>query len=255
MDYWFPTKLVEAKPNPWQGKHRLTKEDWFAASNSRNTLLCHARGSHIAYVDDLSVLMPGWFNAVKQAVAGNYICCGSYQKVSKLSVKDGKVIAWEDAKNSEGKPVGLDNRRNVQMPDLADCGGHWMYGCSVVIPINMLLAINGWPEDLCDGHGFEDVLTGLCLKNNGFPMKFDKRMMTLESEEHHHIEKSFRREDYGKSPNDKSHAALGIAQQSKSFPNTYNVAEMRQTILNGGEFPVRQIPDREWYTKKHLSEL
>src|SRR5438309_7276872 len=47
---------VPPKPTVWQGPHRLTNKDFFAPSNARNTALCYATGSHIAYVDDLSLL-------------------------------------------------------------------------------------------------------------------------------------------------------------------------------------------------------
>src|ERR1043165_3971320 len=44
---------VKPKPNVWQGEHRLTKEDWWAMSNARNTALCLCKADYIAYVDDL----------------------------------------------------------------------------------------------------------------------------------------------------------------------------------------------------------
>ena len=90
--------VYQPKPCVWQGPHRLTKQDWFAASNARNTGLCYARDGWIAYVDDLSVLMPGWLNAVREAMAGNYIVLGAYKKVKNLVVENGVVRScWEFA--------------------------------------------------------------------------------------------------------------------------------------------------------------
>src|SRR5690242_6444100 len=42
-----PYRVVRPKPSVWQGEHRLTKEDWFAASNARNTGLCLANSDWI----------------------------------------------------------------------------------------------------------------------------------------------------------------------------------------------------------------
>jgi hypothetical protein len=70
---------VPPKPNVWNGAHRLTKVNWFAASNARNTAICLAPDGFIAFVDDVSVLRPGWGNAVRRAMDGDgyTITCGA----------------------------------------------------------------------------------------------------------------------------------------------------------------------------------
>lgn len=241
------------KPCVWQGPHRLTKQDWFAASNARNTALCLAPDGWLVYVDDISVLMPGWLNAVQEAIAGNYIALGAYKKVRDLRVEKGEVISFFE------HPAGVDSRWNFGKDNEAvPATGGMMFGCSVAMPVEALLTINGWPEDLCDGCGSEDYCCGLALQNNGYQFKYDRRMLTLESEELHHVEPAFRREDYGVSPNDKSHGILNIAMSSKNFPNSFGeggIRALRERVLKGEPFPVPGVPDREWYTKKLLSEL
>jgi glycosyltransferase involved in cell wall biosynthesis len=253
------------KPNLWQGKHRLTKENWFAASNARNTALCYALDGWIAYVDDLSVLMPGWLDGVRRAMRDNYIMLGSYRKVKNLSVDNGVVKSFDDY------PQGHDNRWGQSSGDLYSCGGNWLYGCSCAMPVQALLDINGWPEALCDGLGFEDVCCGIALGNTGkYSFRYDRCSITLESEEDHHKEPAFRREDWhfeggvpklgGNGHDDKSHAALNTAMQSKYFPQYFgdgfeDIASLRKYILGGGQFPVRHHPDRDWYAKLLLSEL
>lgn len=252
------TIITPPKPSVWQGPHRLTKEDYFAASNARNTALCYAPDGWIAYVDDLSVLMPGWLNCIKEAMAGNYIVCGSYRKVKKLVVENGEVKSFD--------PFSDDNRLAQTKQDVMPCGGNWMYGCSVAGPVEAFLTVNGWPEDLCDGMGFEDCVMGIAMRNAGFDMRYDRRMMTLESEEHHHGEgAAFRKDDWhfengvpvrgGNGRDDKSHAVLNIAYQSKRFPNSYDIRELRASILAGGEFPIQKTPEHEWYSKLPLAEL
>lgn len=255
-DYPLPIRVVTPKPSVWQGPHRLTKENWWSASNARNTALCYAPDGYICYVDDLSVLQSGWLKCVKEAMDGGYVACGTYQKVKKLVVENGVV------KSFEAFPDGMDTRRRIVLGSgLYACNGDWLYGCSVAMPVEAALTVNGWPEDLCDGLGSEDYVMGLALGNAGYHLKYDTRMLTLESEEHHHVEQIFhpgKRSDYGVSPNDKSHAVLNIARQSKYFPNSFGeggIRALREKILNGGEFPIPKSPDREWYTKKLLSEL
>ena len=255
----FPILATEPKPSVWQGAHRLTRTDWFAASNARNTALCYAPDGYIAYVDDLSVLMPGWLSAVREALAGNYVVCGAYRKVRQLRVEKGAVVSYD------GFFQGLDQRWQFVKSDPTPAESGWLFGCSCGMPVEFLLEINGWAEDLCDGLGFEDCCTGIVLHNTGHKMMYDRRMLTLESEEHHHTEPAFRKEDWhfedgkpvpgGNRHDDKSHAALHIAQGSKNFPNHFNIRELRQTVLNGGEFPVDLNPRHDWYTKVPLCDL
>lgn len=244
-------KHVTPKPNVWQGEHRLTKENWFAAANARNTGLCLAPTDWIAYCDDLSVLAPTWLEAVRRSQVGNYIALGAYKKVRSLVVDKGRVLSCEEF------PGGLDARLR-HGGEVVSCGGDWMYGCSVAGPVEAFLAVNGWPEAF-DGLSFEDVCMGICIGNTGrFSFRYDKSMLTLESEEDHYIEKPMIRSDYGVSPKDKSHAALNIAKGSKWFPNFFGeegIRGLRDRVLKGEPFPILQIPDREWFTGKLLSEL
>jgi hypothetical protein len=254
---------VTPKPSVWQGPHRLTKEDWFSASNARNTALCLAedfgKGGAIVYVDDLSVLLPGWLSSVRDAMSNNYIVCGAYRKVKNLVVENGDVKSFTQFSD--------DNRLQYAHNDLTPCGGNWLYGCSVAGPVESFLSVNGWPEDLCDGMGFEDCCMGMVLANAGHQLIYDRRMMTYESEEHHHIPGAqFRKEDWhigsdgkpvkgGNGATDKSHAVLNIAMASKRFPNSYDIRELRAKVLAGESFPIPQSPRHEWFTKQPLEEL
>ncbi len=245
--------LTPPKPSIWQGPHRLTKENWFAASNARNTGLCFAPDGFIAYVDDLSVLGPHWLQSVREAMAGNYIALGSYEKHNKMIVENGKLIY--------SQPYSHDSRVSHSKGDVTSCGGDWLYGCSLAGPVQAFLDVNGWPESICDGLGFEDCCMGIALGNlNRYSFRFDRRMRTTESEELHSVGEIYTHSDFGKSPLDKSHAALNMAKQCKFFEQYLgdgfnNISELRQHILNGGEFPIRKHPDREWFSKTLLCEL
>lgn len=250
-DYPVPVETVCVKPTVWQGEHRLTKEDWFAASNARNTGLCLAPDGYIAFVDDLSVLMPGWLRNVRQAINWNGITLGAYKKVKNLVVEDGVAKSWDEFKQ------GIDSRLSQSTGKTIPCGGEWLFGCSLVAPVESLLTVGGFPE-FCDGMGFEDSIMGLALQNAGFHFQYCPSMLTLESDELHSQLPVMKRSDYGVSPLDKSHSALNIVQSGcKYFENYYEggIRKMREEVLSGKPFPVVGNPKNEWYTGKLLSEL
>lgn len=238
---------VSPKPTAWQGYYKQTKADWFANSNARNTAICFAPDGYIAFVDDLSVLMPGWLAAVREAQAGGYIACGAYRKVFELSV--GENVTYVD------NPQGHDGRwRFGNDVSPARCGGNWMYGCSVAAPVDAFLEINGYPE-ACDGMGYEDCVTGTAIERRGFTLKYDRRMLTIESEEGHHVGTPMIRQDQGLSPNDKSHAMLARYAGVTRFDNPFDLRKMRGSILLGEEFPLPAPNQVEWFTGKKLSDL
>jgi glycosyltransferase involved in cell wall biosynthesis len=242
---------VEPKPCVWQGEHRLTKEDWFAPANARNTALCLAPDGYIAFVDDLSVLLPGWLDRVKAAMEGGYIVCGSYQKVKDLVVENGEVKSFTDY------PQGHDSRLRFASSDLHPCEGGWLYGCSCAMPVEALLTIGGWTE-FVDGMGSEDQMTGLTLQNAGFKLFYDKKMMTYESEELHHAEPGLGRTDKGISPDDKSHRALNIILSgTKFFDNYYagGIRAERERVQRGEPFTIRNNPQHDWFDSQRISEM
>lgn len=239
------------KPCVWQGHHRKTREDFFAASNARNTALCLCEAEYIAYVDDLSVAMPGWLSAVIEACQHDRVTLGAYRKVHDLVVSDeGIVTRFRDA------PMCHDIRQGADHP--VKCRGQWLYGCSLVGPVERFLRVGGWPEALCDGMGYEDTTMGTMMENDGTEFYYDARMMTWESEELHHVGKKMRRDDYGVSPKDKSHAVVHASRNVKFHENYFGpegIRGLRQRVLAGESFPVPQIPEHEWFTGKRLEEL
>lgn len=255
---------VTPKPSVWQGKHRLTKADYFAAANARNTALCHAPDGWIAFVDDLSVLMPGWLASVREAMAGNYIVCGAYRKVNKLAVSNGFVLGFED------NPSGHDGRWwKGSNTTAVDCSQwpEWSYGASLCAPVESFLTIGGWPE-ICDSNGGEDSCTGFMLANNRWRPAtgffYDRRMLTYESEELHAQLPRFLREDPckgdpdAKPRDDMSHAMLRVLKNRTAHPGFFGdegIRGLRQRILSGEPFPIVGIPEHRWFDHAKLSDL
>jgi hypothetical protein len=172
---------VPPKPTVWQGKYKLTPKHYFDAANSRNTGVCLAPDGHIVFVDDLSVLKPRWLVRVKQHVKAGVVACGAFEKVKKLMVENGGIVSYEKF------APGMDSRmKTVTTWEPKECPPNWTFGCSIVIPVELLLKINGYPEALCAGMGYEDSITGLVMQKQGAKFVFDPVMVTLEDEDMHH---------------------------------------------------------------------
>lgn len=270
-----PITHVTPKPTVWQGKHRLTKENYFAASNTRNTALCLAQDGYIAYADDLSVLVPGWLAQVRDAMNGGWIACGAFSKVKDLVVENGQIVSfagWPDepfpsiiplpiqimASAKQGYSKGFDSRWDaVNELEPFPCEGNFHYGCSLAMPVEALLAVNGFDED-CDSMSGEDYICGLMLRQKGFELRYCKRMLTLESEDLHFLEPPFKRIIKPKPGwKDSSHTILDWVRNGgrNRAPNYSDMRNLRSRVLAGEPFPVAQIPQHDWRDGQPINEM
>ncbi len=264
-----PPNLIHESPKPtvWQGAHRLCLKEYFAAANARNTAICYSDAGYVAFVDDLSILAEGWLKAVREAMKYGYVACGAYRKVLKLDLSPNGEVSFENY------PEGWDHRWQHGDPKKAvKCHSNWLFGCSVAAPVNAFLKINGWPE-LADssGIGMEDCLTGMALEASGHELRYDRRMLTYESEERHHINNGqFLRVDMGvgrkveiqpgvSHPDEAGHRLLNMLRGKTRFDNDFgpfpDLAALRLHVLAGGQFPIVNRPTHHFYDNIPLSEL
>lgn len=246
-----PVTHVPPKSSVWQGPYRLTSIDYFAASNTRNTALLLAPDGWIVYVDDLSVILPGWMDAVRLAMDGGYVAAGAYKKVNDLVVENGNVISHTE------HPKGIDSRWHYGDKPITIPGSQ-LFGCSMAAPVDWLLDIGGWDED-CDSVGGEDYALGMMLQSHGRTIKYCRKMLTFEDDLAHGEEPPVVRIDKGVSPHDKSHAMLHMIHGGRrSAPNYFGpggIRAVRQRILAGEQFPITRVPDRDWFDGQLLSEM
>lgn len=246
------SKHIEPKPYVWSGKHRLTSRNYFSAASFRNTAIIVCQTEYLVFVDDISVLLPGWLDAVKRAVEFPGITLGAYKKVKNLIVEHGEVKSFEPF------PPGVDSRWNHGSDtDTVIASGSWLFGCSFAAPLEALLKVNGSDEN-SDPSGGEDYTLGIRLQNAGYSFRYDRRMLTYESEELHHIEPPFLRIDPGQSPRDRSHALLHLAMGSNYAANFFGdggIRAVRERVLAGEPMPIIKIPQHDFFTGKPLSEM
>ena len=254
-EQWHPQILVRftrPKPTVWQGDSRLTKDNWWAASNSRNTGIALCQTDWIAFQDDRSVLLPGWLDAVREAMAGNYAVFGSYQKRTGMEVKAGVITHGGIVTGEDSRVAYVKEHRANNAPTPAP--GAWAFGCTLALPLEWVLKVNGYDET-CDGLSMEDVIFGMMLENNGYELKFDRRMAIVEDRTVDQLSKPMKREDKGVSPNDKSHALLAMLKDLKQARHNLNLREIRNTMLAGGKWPPPWGPTVDWYDQQPLAEM
>lgn len=240
-------KWITPKPTIWQGKHRKTKEDWWAASNARNTGLCLADTEWIAWVDDRCVLGPQWLQSIRDAMEGGYAVFGAYEKRHGMKVENGVIV-------EPGTVTGVDHRiAHVQAELPAPCPGNWCYGCSVALPVEWALQIGGF-EQAMDGMSFEDVIFGLMIQNNGWPRCYDPRFKIIEDRTPEQCGKTYRREDKGVSPQDKSHRSLELFGGARQTTNRHQLWQSRQAVQAGKPFPVLLDSTTDWFDGEPIDE-
>lgn len=264
---------VAPLPSAVNGEHRLTTKDYFSAANARNTGIVYAEHDYIMYIDDLSVLSPTWFGGVIEAAQEGYILEGAYRKDKKMIVDDGILISSE--------PDGTDSRWNLCGEGLQQGQPTWLYGCSVGMPVETLLELNGW-DTIGDCIGYEDCCLGLQLEKTNSFFAYDKRVLTIESSEHHFIEgNSFCRIDPETTeekyfellskyvvekttyknidPFDASHAIIDITKQSPlgAIGNKFDLRELKEKVKRGEEITVddMKFPTHFWFDEKPFTEM
>lgn len=246
------------KPTVWSGPYRLTKQDWWSKSNSLNTAICICKTDWIAFVDDRSVLLPGWLDCVKEAMAGNYVVCGAYEKRTGMTVengviKHGGIVTGKDVREEYCEKYYAPPQHGLKPPYKAP--GEWTFGCSLAMPLEWALQVGGFSEDYCDGLGSEDTMFGLVLKNNGFPIFYDTRMKIVEDRTPSEISPVAKRTDKGVSPNDKSHKILQVFMKSKHSMNSFDIRKVRGDAIAGKPWPAPSASHFDWFDNQPIHEF
>lgn len=250
------THYIQPKPNVFQGEHRLTPVDAWAASNARNSGICLCEQPTIAFCDDRCVLTPHWLDSIRESISGNYIVAGAYQKRIEMTVAGagailhGGTITGEDAREHY-----VNQHWGGKYP--VDCPGEWLFGCTLALPLEWALAVNGY-EELMDGLGAEDVVFGHMLKNNGYPMKYDARMKIVEDRTPSECGPVMFKTSKEKHPHDKTdkgHAAMRRFLPLKRTEHQWDLRAVRASVLRGEPWPIPTGPTHDWFDNQPLSEF
>jgi N-terminal domain of galactosyltransferase len=276
-----PIEHLAPKPTVWQGPYRLTTRDYFCAANARNTAFARARHAHVAFVDDLSVLLPGWLKAHVHAATHGYVLCGTTHKCKDIVVAADGAIA-----QSTDFPPGIDSRVKNIPPgdDLFPCSGGWLYGGTFSVPLEDALRVNG-QDEVYDGIGGEDYDFGTRLERAGARIFITRACGTLEDEDAHHAEASTIRLDKPWPPSERRparsltpagwsmpaepdrasdgpyssnylfHRCMRESNRAWTLGNAFNLRDLRASVLTGQPFPVPTGPTEHWVDGQPLAEM
>lgn len=275
----FPLEHHAPKPTVWQGLHRLTQRDYFAAANTRNTAFALARHAHVAFVDDLSVLLPGWLRAHLLAAAGGYVLCGTTCKHKNIEVSpQGAVVRYDEF------APGTDSRiRQLPEETLVRCSGGWLYGGTFSVPLEHALRVNG-QDEIHDTIGGEDYDFGERLERSGSSVFINRACGTFEDEDGHHTEAPMIRLDKPwppatiraprtfytgnwSAPAEPDHVGDGPYssnylfnrlrrdQRISTLGNAFDLRELRERVLAGESFPAPVGPDVHWVDGQPIAEM
>jgi len=269
VDGRFAVSHVHAKPTPYNGPHRLTQRDYFAAASARNTGVVHASQPYVVFADDAAVLMPGWWREVRQAARDEYVVAGAYQKRWEMVVERGALLRGRlDAD-------GIDPRwQHGSDAGALPAHGGYLYGCSFGIPRAVLLAVNGLDE-LCDPIGSEDSQLGTRLEYLGVKVRYNRRMLTVESQELHRqpgvllrVDKATDRDTYMRRLRefgliqravegrfDSSHMIVDVlhgTRQTQALGNYYHLRILCPGNINQ---TVHHFPRTHWFDRQPLADM
>lgn len=247
---------IEPKPTIWSGPFRITKADWWSTSNARNTGICVALKDWVAFVDDRSVLLPGWLDCIKEAMAENRAVCGTYMKVHNLVVESGLVKSYQPTPGRDSRLEYVEKYWADHFKRLGpfDCPGEWTFTCSVALPLEWVLTVGGFDET-CDGSSGEDSIFGLMLQNHQYHITFDPRMRMIEDRSPGKCDPLAIRKDKGVSPNDKSHALLARLRVLKHVLLPGDLRGLRNEVLRGKPFPPPAAIHSDWYDGQLIKDM
>lgn len=241
-------RTVPPKPTIWQGEHRITKEDWWAKCNALNTGIALCDTEWIAFVDDRCVLSHGWLQCIQDSMIHNYAVCGSYEKRANMKVENGEII-------DGGELLGQDIRTQRGFPHRT---ADW-YGGSGALPLEWCLRVNGFPEDVTDGLGFEDIAFGILLRNNHLELYYDSRMRIIEDRTPTEIGGALKRASKPSPTDDKFQAKdyriLDFMHSSVTSGNSYNLTELREKVLRGEPFPPPTASHQDWFDGENIADM
>ena len=237
------------KPTVWQGPHRLTKRDYFCAANSRNTALALTRHEHVVFVDDLSVLLPGWLKAHLHAAEHKYVLCCLMCKRGNLEVDDtGAVLRADEIE------FGTDPRiAQLEDCDVSRCEGGALYGGTFSLPTERALRVNG-QDEIYDAIGAEDCDLGVRLERDGALMIINRTCRTFEDADGH--KQSLPRMI---GADDLCRVLFDRLRQEKErimpLGNAFDLRALRDAVLAGEPFLVPVGPETYWVDGSSLSDL
>lgn len=265
----FELHHLPAKPNPVNGRHRVTGREFCAQASARNSGVVHTSRPFLVFVDDLAVLMPGWWDEVVRAARSGAVVGGAYQKHRSMVVEGGVLT------QSLCDPSGIDHRWDMgNDSEHVEIVGGQLFGSTLCVPRRSLIEINGFDE-ICNTIGGEDYQLGIRLERNQCPIRYSRRMLTIEAGDLHTGEPVLHREDVTLDEEaymarlgalgvakrsvdgafDASHMMLDVLYGTDSNRSTGNYYELGRLTRADLDATIEHFPTERWVDGRPLADL
>ena len=168
---------------------------------------------------------------------------GAYERVETRG--DESVVTRDHRRDA--CPNGTIGRHSGQWAK--GCGGGWLFGCTMALPLEWALEVNGFEEG-CDSLTGEDYMFGLMLGNAGHRIDYAPDLfVTIDrTAGNASCKGAYACTDKGVSPHDKSHAALARFGRRKRTELTPDLRVLRAAHQRGELVWPRPDPEmRDWF--------
>ncbi len=261
-----PVIHVPPKPCRWQGPSRLTKADYFALSNARNTGLVVAQGDRIIALDDCSVVDELWLE--RHHSWPDRLVAGTFCTYRTARVVGGRVVEGDEG------PYGPDARQATE-PGQCRTNGGWMYGLNCSYPIAAALRANGCDELYDGAAGSEDGDYGIRMERAGYGCYWDPQALVYQILESHEAvfehaawgmnqpvkrqpkERVVRRDGQSHFANEVLAERLVLDDLARFEPlgNPFSLYEMREVYQRTGKFLGHPFDPIDWRDDQPLAEM
>lgn len=248
-------RIISPKLCAWSGDYKITSRDYFSAANARNSAIIAARGSHIVFSDDVSVLANGFVKRHIEAYEKQIVMAGIQHKARNLIVEKGDIVSIgksnTDSREDMIKLLSL-SRGLIEAPDPA-----WTYGNNLSLPIRIAEKINGFDEIYDGQYGVEDCDLGIRINNSGEKVYINSECLLIESEEAHH-RISYKRAEKIINGRHANESVCWEAKANKRFwtlGNRFNLEDERKFYLENGRFQIHDLPIIDWRDGEPLCKM
>lgn len=142
----------------------MVREGRCAISAYKNTGVVHARGQLVVCVDDHCTLDPGYLERAWTAWSCDHVMLAALSALDDgeggLKLNDSRTIYLD----ADGKCVGPVNGNPMVPPQYGFCA----------VPLEAILAVNGWDEMFDGSQGIEDADFGVRLQQAGYRVALDR---------------------------------------------------------------------------------
>lgn len=257
----FSYRHVPPKPTVWQGPWRKTKRDYFDLNNARNTGLALARGSHVVFFDDCSVVDPRWLVHHQVAATKGVALAGAFSPRK-------NVTGFTGAGLPVGDPYPEASEDHRRVAGVKAVSGGWLWGLNMSFPLEYALRANGFDELYSGQGGSDDCDFGVRIERLGCRIFYDAQCIVYPITTNHSelfgwpTGKALAPKERVLADGRLHYANEFLIQelledgtQTQPRGNDFDLRTLRTKALSTGDFPPERTLTHDWRDMQALEEM